>query len=85
MIGPDSIRLDRLCELNVVEQVNNVCHTSVVQTAWEQDQPLAVHGWIYGIQDGLINDMDVTITSQDEIAPAYRMATKPSASSTSRD
>ena len=84
MIGPDSIRLDRLCELNVVEQVNNVCHTSVVQTAWEQGQSLAVHGWIYSIQDGLINDMDVTITSQDEIAPAYRMATKPLASSTSR-
>ena len=84
MIGPDSIRLDRLCELNVVEQVNNVCHTSVVQTAWEQNHSLAVHGWIYGIQDGLINDMDVTITSQDEIAPAYRMATKPLASSTAR-
>lgn len=73
---PDSDRLDRLCELNVVEQVNNVCHTSVVQAAWERGQSLSVHGWIYRIQNGLINDMNVTIASPDEIATAYRVATR---------
>jgi carbonic anhydrase len=72
----DTLRLDRLCELNVVEQVHNVCHTSIVQEAWEKGQSLAVHGWIYRIQDGLIDDLDVTITGLDEIADAYRMATK---------
>jgi carbonic anhydrase len=81
-IRPDSNQLDRLCELNVVEQVNNVCHTSVVQAAWEQGQSLAVHGWIYRIQNGLINDMNVTISSPNEIATAYRVATRPRESST---
>jgi carbonic anhydrase len=76
-ISPDFVRLDRLCELNVIEQVNNVCHTSVVQAAWEKGQSLAVHGWIYRIQDGLINDMNVTIASPNEIASAYRVATRP--------
>lgn len=70
-------RVDRLCELNVVEQVSNVCYTSVIQEAWERGQSLAVHGWIYRIQDGLIQDMDVTIRSPDEIAQAYRVATSP--------
>jgi carbonic anhydrase len=77
-IKDDTLRFDRLCELNVVEQVGNVCHTSVAQAAWERGQPLAVHGWIYRIQDGLINDLDVTITGPDEIANAYRVATKSS-------
>lgn len=76
MTAPDSIRLDRLCELNVVEQVSNVCHTSVVQEAWERGQSIAVHGWIYHIKNGIINDMDVTITSPDEIDSAYRVATR---------
>jgi carbonic anhydrase len=83
-IRPVSTRLDRLCELNVIEQVSNVCHTSVVQAAWEKGQSLAVHGWIYRIQNGLINDMDITITSPDEIASAYRVATRPPDSSTAQ-
>jgi carbonic anhydrase len=70
-------RVDRLCELNVIEQVNNVCHTTVVQDAWGRGQSLGVHGWIYDIQDGLIRDMDVTIQGPDEIAEAYRVATSP--------
>ncbi len=73
----DAQRVDRLCELNVVEQVNNVCHTSVIQEAWERGQPLAVHGWIYSIQNGLLQDLNVTISSPDEIAQAYRVATSP--------
>lgn len=73
----DDQRVDRLCELNVVEQARNVCHTSVVQEAWERGQSLAVHGWIYRIQNGLIQDMDVTITGPEEIAESYRVATSP--------
>jgi carbonic anhydrase len=73
----DTLRLDRLCELNVVEQVHNVCHTSVVQGAWEKGQSLAVHGWIYRIQDGLIDDLNVTTEGLDKIAMAYRVATNP--------
>jgi carbonic anhydrase len=53
-------RVDRLCELNVVEQVSNVCRTSIVEDAWARGQPLTVHGWIYGIQDGLLRDLKVT-------------------------
>ncbi|OYP38866.1 carbonate dehydratase [Rhodopirellula sp. MGV] len=66
--------IDRLCELNVVEQAYNVCHSTVVQEAWESRQDLAVHGWIYGIGDGLLKDLNVTITGPTEIAEAYRVA-----------
>ena len=76
-IEDDTARLNRLCELNVVAQVNNVCHTSVVQEAWERGSSLSVHGWIYGIQDGQLRDLDVTNTGPDDIAEAYRVATKP--------
>ena len=75
-IEDEAERLDRLCELNVIEQVNNVCHTTIVQECWENGQSLAVHGWIYRIQDGLIHDLDVTISGQSEIADAYRIAAK---------
>ena len=72
-IESDAKRSDRLCELNVVEQVRNVCHTSVVQEAWERGQSLSVHGWIYAVQDGLLKDLDVTTTNQEEIDEAYRI------------
>ena len=52
--------LDRLCELNVLEQVANVCRTSIVEDAWARGQALTVHGWIYGIHDGLLRDLKVT-------------------------
>ena len=72
---PDSAqRLDRLCELNVIEQVLNVCHTSIVRDAWQRGQGLAVHGWIYGLQDGLLRDLDTTVTRQDEVAACYQGA-----------
>ena len=67
-------RGDRLCELNVVEQVLNVCQTTVVQDAWERGQELSVHGWVYGLKDGLLNDLEVTVTAGHELAP--RMATR---------
>ena len=60
-IEDDNKRLDRLCELNVIEQVRNVGRTTIVQSAWERGQELVVHGWIYGLQDGLLRDLGVSI------------------------
>jgi carbonic anhydrase len=59
-IADPAQRLTRLCELNVIEQVENVCSTTVVQEAWDRGQPLTVHGWIYGIADGLVRDLGVS-------------------------
>jgi carbonic anhydrase len=60
-------RHNRLCELNVMAQVINVCHTSIVRDAWRRGQSLAVHGWIYGLQDGLLRDLNMTSTGPAEI------------------
>ena len=65
---------DRLCELNVLEQVMNVCQTTIVRDAWERGQPLAVHGWIYGLRDGLLRDLGTTVEKSDECEPSYRAA-----------
>lgn len=65
---------DRLCELNVVEQVANVCQTTIVRDAWEHGQKVSVHGVIYGIQDGLLRNLNVTINSLKEALPAYEAA-----------
>jgi len=65
---------DRLCELNVIEQVGNVCHTSIVRDAWERGQELVVHGWIYGLRDGLVRDLKTSITNRREAAGAYQSA-----------
>jgi len=54
---------DRLCELNVIEQVNNVSQTTVVRDAWSRGQPLTVHGWIYGLSDGRLRDLEVTVSA----------------------
>lgn len=67
-------RFDRYCELNVVEQVIRVCQTTIVQGAWRRGQEIAVHGWIYGLHDGLLNDLNLCITSLDELDALYRMA-----------
>ena len=64
-------QLDLLCELNVGEQVSNVCHTTIVQNAWKRGQPLAVHGWIYGLTDGLVNDLDVTVSGADQLDDSF--------------
>lgn len=65
---------NRLCELNVIEQAANVCQTTIVRDAWERGQEVAVHGWIYGLQDGLLRDLNMTITAFRETAPLYRAA-----------
>lgn len=66
-IHNENEKINRLCELNVIEQVVNVCHTTVVQGAWRSNKELAVHGWIYGIEDGILKDLDICITNPDDI------------------
>ena len=73
-ITDEAKRLNRLCELNVIEQVLNVSRTTIVQAAWDRGQKLAVHGWIYGIEDGLLRDLGICISSQDELDDAYEQA-----------
>ncbi len=77
-IGDEGQRLNRLCELNVIEQVLNVSRTTIVQNAWARGQELAVHGWIYGIGDGLLRDLEICITSQSELSTAYEDAVRKS-------
>ena len=60
-IKDETKRLDRVCELNVVEQVLNVARTTIVQSAWQRGQELVVHGWIYGLQNGLLRDLGISI------------------------
>ncbi|MDH4150025.1 MAG: carbonate dehydratase [Betaproteobacteria bacterium] len=67
-------RGDRLCELNVIEQAVNVCQTTIVRDAWERGQPVDVHGWVYGLQDGLLRDLGFTVTAPDEVLPGYEKA-----------
>jgi len=65
---------DRLCELNVIEQVANVCQTTIARDAWERGQELNVHGWIYGIADGLVRDLKTTVTDFREAGSIYQSA-----------
>lgn len=66
-------RSDKLCELNVFEQVANVCHTTIVQNAWKRGRDLTVHGWIYSLEDGLIRDLGISISDDEQIKSVYRM------------
>jgi len=70
----DDERLDRLCELNVIEQVVNVCETTVVQDAWDRGQELMVHGWIYGLKDGHLHSLHMGVSSPDDLEPGYQTA-----------
>ena len=67
-------RLDKLCELHVIEQVVNVSRTTIVQTAWSRGQALAIHGWVYDIRDGLLRDLSICIENPRSLAAAYQMA-----------
>ena len=73
-VADEAQRSDRLCELNVIEQVAKVCHATATRDAWERGQELAVHGWIYGLQDGLLRDLNTTVTAFDETHAAYHAA-----------
>jgi carbonic anhydrase len=70
----EGMRLRALCELNVLEQSLNVCETTVVQDAWERGQSVVVHGWVYGLHNGLIEDLKMTVSHADEVLAAYGMA-----------
>jgi len=73
-IEDDAERGALLCELNVIEQVAHVCQTTVVADAWQRGQPLAIHGWIYGLHDGLLRDLGLTVKSIDGLAESYTSA-----------
>ena len=70
----EALRHARLCELNVIEQVVNVCQSTVVQDAWSRGQPLSVHAWIYGLLDGRLNELGFGVAAADQLAPAYAAA-----------
>lgn len=69
-------KLNRLCELNVIEQVNNLAKTKVIQHAWQRGQALSIHGWIYSICNGQINDLKVSCNNNLHLDPAYRLLPK---------
>jgi carbonic anhydrase len=74
VLGDGAARARLLCELNVVDQVVNVCQTTMVQGAWERGQPLVVQGWIYDIADGLLRDLAMRVGPGDSLDEAYRRA-----------
>ncbi len=67
-------RHERLCELNVIEQAVNVCQTTVVREAWGRGQPLTVHGWIYGLSDGLLRELGMTVSAEADLKACYEAA-----------
>ncbi len=60
--------------LNVIEQVRNVCRTNIVQEAWLRGQDLTIHGWVYGLANGHLNDLDTVVTCADEVTATYKSA-----------
>ena len=68
---PEAERLDRLCELNVIEQAMNICQTTIVEDVWARGQDLTVHGVIYGLHDGLLRDLSVSATPLDPADPQW--------------
>ena len=72
-------RFDQLCELNVVEQVANVCHTTIIQNAWKRGQDVSVHGFIFSIEDGILRDLGVHFNAVNQLPQIYRMMPKKSA------
>jgi carbonic anhydrase len=65
-----------LCEMNVIEQVGNVAMSTILQDAWARGQPVAVHGWVYGLSDGLLKDLDVTMNSPETVVSMFSAAIK---------
>ena len=71
-ISDESERIDRLCELNVIEQVINAAQTTIVQNAWERGQSLSLHGWVYGLKDGLVRHLGISLSNTEELAAALK-------------
>lgn len=76
-VGDPQARTERLCELNVAEQVANVCYTTIVQNAWRRGQTLSIHGFIYALRDGLIRDLGFRISGVTEIPSIYAVTVRP--------
>ncbi len=74
VLSEAAAQADRLCELNVIEQVVNVCETSILRDAWERGQDVAVHGWIYGLSNGLLRDLAITVSAPEEVDARRRDA-----------
>lgn len=72
--GPEKSRHERLCELNVIEQVLNVCQTTIVQDAWARGQDVAVHGWVYSLENGRVRQLSIDVSGPDEVNDTYRTA-----------
>jgi carbonic anhydrase len=72
--GSEAAAIDRLCELNVIEQARDVCQATIVQDAWRRGQPLSVHGWIYDLHDGLLRDLQCTASAESDVAGAHDRA-----------
>jgi len=72
----DRKRFEKLCELNIIEQVANICQTTIVGDAWSKGQDLYVHGWVYSLEDGIIHDLDVTIGEGDSHQEILQIATE---------
>ncbi|MDT7834324.1 carbonate dehydratase [Aquabacterium sp. OR-4] len=70
----EGLRVDALVELNVLEQARNVCHTTVVRDAWQRGQAVVVHGWVYGLHNGLLQDLKLTAASSEDVNLAYATA-----------
>jgi len=70
---PLAEQVDRMCELNVKAQVDNLCRTKIIQRAWQRGQPLAVHGWVYGLNDGRVTDLECTVEGLDQVPQLYRV------------
>lgn len=70
-------RSNRLVELNVVQQVLNICHTTIIQEAWFRSQPLSVHGWVYDMESGKLKDLKLCISAIDQVEPVYRVQIRP--------
>lgn len=72
-IEDEDARWNRLCELNVVDQVHNLAASTVVQKGWQRGQDLAIHGWVYDLADGQIHDLKVDVSSRDEVPRIYQI------------
>jgi len=73
---PESLRHDRLCELNSMEQVANICRTTIVRDAWDRGQPLTIHSWVYSVRDGLLRDLEVTVSCMADLAKGMEASLK---------
>ena len=79
LAASEEAQVARLCELNVIDQVRNVCQTTIVNDAWRRGQQVSVHGWIYDVRDGLLRDLQCTASSSEELSEAYARAVDQSA------